>query len=566
MCIDAVRGAVRRVAVAVAVAFGGFALFQPDWFHFQNGLDPYFYSGQSLNLRRAVAQGAARHYFLSRWTVYLPEALVQKMFGVETGFVLWRLLLLTSALIAMYSMYDSAPIRRSVLVGSVIAFSPLLVRATFVDYSDAVVVPLGIIAVVLCTGSDTRLRVSSGLGFLGACMMVANPFALFPVALCLGTYLMSFPGHRARARSLAVSVLTGLTVATSGWLLFRIRYGVPNLYAPTWQFIRTHLNSQDPWKSPRLWWLGYRLWIYLPALVVLAAYGLSHSGVVAWTRREALILRMCAIQYLFQIWYQFSRHGSTLEIHYYFTYVIPVYTVALAVVLFRLLERCPVGREVILAAVVIVGLALLAGPVPVRYGSWIDALIVVVALFALVHRYGLRQPVVAPVAVVAVVFSAQLAAPSPEPRLPTESRVEAGYDRAFDRANSEGIAVYRNARVFVDRMATLKPSVLERLSFVIGGGDAKDFGATYAVQVAMPRRWLNDSTDAADHFGVYSVSRTRFVELKSAYIAIICSPEEYAPIRARLGAEGLVLGRSILDVTTSRRRLTRTVVVEAQVH
>jgi hypothetical protein len=545
---------------------GGFAVFQPDWFHSQNGLDPYFYTGQSLNLRRTIEQGAARHYFLSRWTAYLPEGLFQKVFGAETGFVVVRLVLLAIALYSVFSLYRGAPIRRLATIGVVLAFSPMMIRAMFVDYSDAVVVPLGIVLVVVCTGSDGRRWVSVGLGLLCAGMVIANPFSVFPVALGVGTYLRSLPSHRARAGSIATTSFVATVVAAAGGLFFRARYGVLNVYRPSWDFILTHVNYQDPYKSPRLWWLGYRLWIYLPAVLVVAAYGLSRSGFVIWTRREISILRLCAAQYIFQVWYQFSRHGSTLEIHYYFTYVIPVYTVALAVVLFRLLERCRPGRETVLGAVIVVGLASLGGPLPVRFGSWIDAVLVVGGLFVLVDRFGRKRPMVAPAAVVAAVLSAQLGAPTPEPRLSGESRVEAAYDRVFDRRHSEGIATFRNAREFVDRMATLKPEVLDRLSFVIGGGDASAFGATYSVQVAMPRRWLNDSTAPTDAFGIYPTTRTRFVDLRSAYIAVVCAAEEYDAIRARLGMEGLDFGRSLLDFTTTRGKSTRTVVLEAGVH
>jgi hypothetical protein len=79
------------VAVVVGV---GFALFQPDWFDNQNGLDPFFYTGMSLNLSDSIDYGAEAHYFLSRWTLYGPELLAARVLGPTVGFVTTRLMLL----------------------------------------------------------------------------------------------------------------------------------------------------------------------------------------------------------------------------------------------------------------------------------------------------------------------------------------------------------------------------------------------------------------------------------------------------------------------------------------
>ena len=54
-----VRAQVRRVAAACLISVAGYLIIWPDWFHIQNGLDPFFYTGMSLNLSDSIDQGAA---------------------------------------------------------------------------------------------------------------------------------------------------------------------------------------------------------------------------------------------------------------------------------------------------------------------------------------------------------------------------------------------------------------------------------------------------------------------------------------------------------------------------
>ena len=136
---------VRDWLVALLVASGGFALIRPDWFHLQNGLDPFFYVGLSLNLEDFISQGGDAHYFISRWTLFLPELLFTRLLGSSAGFVAMRICLL--ALVAWAILHLRNRSDRwldSIVVTLAVAFSPLVLRAVFVDYSDAIVVPFGL--------------------------------------------------------------------------------------------------------------------------------------------------------------------------------------------------------------------------------------------------------------------------------------------------------------------------------------------------------------------------------------------------------------------------------------
>ena len=74
----------------------GLLVLRPDWYHRQNGLDPWFYTGQSLNLSDAIDQGTATHYFLGRWSIYLPELVVQAVTTPVAGYLAVRVLALVA--------------------------------------------------------------------------------------------------------------------------------------------------------------------------------------------------------------------------------------------------------------------------------------------------------------------------------------------------------------------------------------------------------------------------------------------------------------------------------------
>jgi hypothetical protein len=48
-------------------------LLKPDLFGLvPNSLDPMFYTGYAINLDDALAAAGNRHYFVTRWTSYMP--------------------------------------------------------------------------------------------------------------------------------------------------------------------------------------------------------------------------------------------------------------------------------------------------------------------------------------------------------------------------------------------------------------------------------------------------------------------------------------------------------------
>lgn len=542
----------RNLATAAVLAGGGFAVLDPDWFADQNGLDPYFYTGLSLNLPDALGYGAQAHYFVSRWTLYLPELLAQRALGPVAGFLATRLLLLVLVGLALAFLRPASSRPADLVpVGLVGMFSPLMIRAVFVDYSDAVVVPVGLAMLALAATAPVRATTSAVMGLLGACAVIAHPFSSVMVTIIVCGYLARFPRRpRLFVTQLAALAAAGGIVVLVGLLFFRARYGIPNVYAPTVDFALEYAGERDPLKSPRLLWLQYRLWIYLPPLVLAVAGALRAARLIRIGAAERVVFGVCAAQYAFQVLYQLVLDGLTLEISYYFSYVVPAYTAALGVVLYALLARCSATGTWVVAGAIVTTLVVWRHLPEVHLSSWAAFAVALGAAGGAGALLARRLPPALPLALVAVVLGVQLAPPDGEPRLPDELRVEAAYDSVYRQGPSLGVERFRSIPPFLDEIRGLDPEVRRRAGWVIGGGTGRQKAAAFSVQAGRPSRWLNPYGALLDPYRPVDPSRftTRpFVELGLTHVIVVCSPDELPVVLEGLGAIGFAVGPPILD-------------------
>jgi len=540
------------VALAAVLAVAGFALFRPDWFHIQNGLDPFFYTGLSLNLSEAIDYGADAHYFLSRWTLYMPELLAQRLLGPSVGFVATRLVLLTLAGVGLAFLRPATSRRLDLVPVAVIGlFSPLVVRAVFVDYSDAIVVPCGLVMLALAARGRVGVRTSVAIGVLGAAAVVANTFAVVMVAITVGGYLARSLRRPGRLLAQMAAVLAaGTVVVGAGLVLFRWRYGIPNVYSPAISFVRDNAGNRDPLKSRRLLWLHFRLWVFLPPLLLAAAAALRAGRVIRLGSAELVVLGVAAVQYVFQVLYQLVLDGSTLEIHYYFSYMVPAYSAALAVVLYALLQRCSKLATWAATAAVVALLAAWRHLPEVHLASWATFVAGVLAVGVIGGALARRLPVLLPLGVAAVALAAQLAPPTREPILPGELRVQAGYDTVYRGGTSIGVEWFRAIPPFLDQVRGLDPQVRKRAGWVVGRGTAQQKAAALSVQVGMPRRLLNPPAEPLDPYLPVNPLRfapDRFVEQGLTHVIVVCLPEELPIALTRLAELGFVVGPPLLD-------------------
>ena len=104
-------------------------------------------------------------------------------------------------------------------------------------------------------------------------------------------------------------------------------------------FLKANSSYLDPQKSARLWWMGIASGSIIPLIIIAMWQYLARVINVEFDRAERVIMTTCAVQFAFQIWYQFSRHGSTLEISYYWSTMVPVLLLAFCVVLGKLVAH-----------------------------------------------------------------------------------------------------------------------------------------------------------------------------------------------------------------------------------
>ena len=396
--------------------------------------------------------------------------LFEQLLGPEAGFIGLRLVCLTILVYSLMKVGLSRTFRfvDGAFVATVLVFAPLVLRAIFVDYSDFVIVTGGVAAIVVALYGSRGRGTTALLGALLAVLCIANAFAVSLSFFILIACLLNRQNNRQRLADFGVIFASGVAVVIAGWAFFRVRYGIPNVYSPTIDFVRTSSRIHDLLRSPRHEWLFYRLWIYLPPLVLVAALALWKFGRVVFGRAELLAFTLCGTQYLFQVWYQFARTGTTLEIHYYFTYAIPPLLVATAIVLYELVRRCsvPVVATLTLGVVVL----WLNDGFPARFSSWRQtALVVLLAgIVAVVSWEGFRS---APALLFSGTFLAlQLAYPANEPSLPNEQRVSSGYDTVWKRSNSLGPDFFHQTVWFMNAMDRLGNDVEQRAGFVLAGG------------------------------------------------------------------------------------------------
>jgi len=474
----------------LALPLALFLAIRPDWYFKSNGLDPYFYTGYAQHLRDVIAVSGDRHYFVSRWTHYLPNWLFVKLFGAEAGFLVLRWLL-TSLIAGCIVALGRRRWRTADVVALTVftLISPMLLRAVLNDYVDALTAPLGILAITLVALRPEKKSTAAVVGVCAAAIGIVNPIGA-AIILCLApAWLLAVRSWRTRLTLAAIIGAAAATVVLFGLFLFRIRFNIDNVYEPTIRFTREHTAYQDPLKSPRLWWMGYRLWIYIPLLVLLTWLYLVKRRSVVFERAERTILITCGAQYGFQIWYQFSRHGSTLEIPYYWSMMVPSVTLAIAVILGTLAKTASPRVLPIAVGILVAVAALSSTAIPEVYSSWLDALVVIVGAAAVWHHLGRRASTFSVCALIFIVFTLQVGAPRLEPTLPGESIIDASYETVYNSEDSPGIDGFRAATWFSEQMTSLPAPTRQQTFFWIGGAHGHQLAAMYSAHVA--GRWVN---------------------------------------------------------------------------
>ncbi len=532
-------------ATATALSLLLYVLLRPENYALTpNSLDPVFYTGYSINFDDVLNAVGDRHYFVSRWSAYLPMYVADMVFGPVAGRLLWRLVLSVALLMALWLVGRRWrwSLSQRLLVGAVVISTPMFVRAFFSDYVEYLVVALGV--VVVCLGLRERHRWWSAclFGMLGGLIFVANPISITFLAL-VGTMCVAIGarGLRERLWLMAVAAASGVAVVIAGLLLFRWNYGIDNVYQPSLDFIRRYeAPPVDNWKSPRLEWLEKYTWLYAAPLTLVTAAVLAARRSVRFDRFEIAALLLCGAQYAYQWFDQFLRGGYGLELSFYWSFSLPPYLVALAIVVGRVSSGVPARH---LAAVGAGWVALLAFGVPdvleLPPGIWLVPITAVVLAFVVVTAP--RQRAVAIAAVLGLTGWMQIGAPVYDPTAYWFLNTSPRYDLVFRQAGSPSETMFDEAVWFEEQMDRIDNDV--STSFVALGGWSKSIVGLYAPHVVGRLVTLTD-----DGLHLTEIAK---VEVKSGsrpILAVFGPQSEVAAILTTF-PDDLGVGTVLLDTT-----------------
>ena len=329
--------AARMLVVALVTTIFAIVL-KPDLFGLvPNGLDPMFYLGYEINLGDALEAAGNGRYFVSRWTSYLPAHFTSLIFGPYWGRLVLRLLMVSVLSEVMWRFLANLGIRAHVRLLSVflLVTSPLFVRAFTTDYPEYFIIWAALLMALLSFTRRATWKRSVIMGALAASMLIANPMAIILSSLILVNYVfneINAREFRDVLKQAFVVVISFLTVILFGYVLFKYFYGVENIYKPSLEFIRNHVQpAVDGWRTPARKWLLYFGWLYLPVLYSIAAITI---GKTTNTETRNVLFRCVALTMLIFLVHTYLEYenGHALETSFYWSMLLSPALLALTVV------------------------------------------------------------------------------------------------------------------------------------------------------------------------------------------------------------------------------------------
>jgi hypothetical protein len=335
---------VRQVFFALAFFILALVL-QPDLFGLvPNSLDPMFYTGYSINLDDALAAAGNRHYFVTRWSSYLPQYLSTQLFGPYWGRITLRLLMLSILSEVMWRVgkrFQFSALTR--LVTTLLVFlSPMFVRSFTTDYTEYSVAFYGTLLVALVVTQPFSAKWAAAFGGLAALLVISNPFTIAMTGIAGLAWTIKQQRFRQLPKLLGLVALTGtsfLAVFIFGYLLFRFHYQIGNVYEPSLDFIKNApVPVVDLWTAPSNSWLWHFGWLYIPLILVLASHFLVRPDDVAAQKIKFWTQAIVVFVFVAHVYTQISR-GHALETSFYWSMALPPVYILLFIVIGQFIER-----------------------------------------------------------------------------------------------------------------------------------------------------------------------------------------------------------------------------------
>lgn len=541
----------RSLVVALATVFLVWLL-KPDLFGLvPNALDPMFYTGYAFNLDDALLAAGNRHYFVTRWTTYMPMYVFGEIFGLELGRLLLRLVMIVVLAEMLWRLGHrlSFSVRARWTGIFAVVTSPMYVRAFTTDYQEYFILwaSMVLITLVIWFSESSRMWTAGLIGVIAVSMLIANPFIAMLIGLSTFWAVVLLRTSAISLARLIVSMLVALlcavVVVTVGYLQFKYRYNVPNIYKPTLDFMTSYQPpDQDGWTAPSRAWLTHFSWIYLTPVLAISL-GLLSRGVDKPVRRILMYVSLLTLSlFLAHVYVEFER-GHALETSYYWSLSLGPVLLSIFMIVGRISQRWP-GQHLVTAALITLMLMFWRVPQQLQLPAGAGLFIVLLGLIfisALVIKF---QPAFAVVCLLSMILWSQIGAPTYSVRTYGNDLNTPRYDLVYKDPQGQSELILDETLWFLGQMDQIENDW--ESTFLTAGGWSAAIVGTY---IPHPfSRWMVPLSDTQ----VFSANVRDELEFGHRPILVLYGdPTTVGQYRNRTLRE-LPRARELLDVTHSR--------------
>ena len=449
---------VRNLVVAGSV-FVLVWLLKPDLFGLvPNSLDPMFYTGYAINLDDVLAAAGNRHYFVTRWTSYMPMYVFSEIFGPYWGRLVLRLvmILVLSELLWRFGHRLELPARSRLFGIFTVISAPLFVRAFTTDYPEYFIIWGSTLLILLALNFAYQPGTARALliGGLSASLVISNPAVVFVTSITLlaGLWFCKMNGWRLRKLVLSTFqvLAAGIGTVVFGYLLFKFVYDIGNVYQPTLDFISTYKKPlQDGWVSPSNAWVSYFSWIFLPPLLASVGLFLYRQR----TEKQKTVTAVAVIGILTYCYHVLleARSGHALETSFYWSMSLGPSLILLYLIIGRL-ESLTKPRVAVIGAAVFLALVILRIPQKMQLPTGAPLVGVLIALFLLVALTARHFPWLSTLLFTVTVLWAQIGSATYDIRTFGGDLNSPRYDLVYRDVNNQSRFVQQETLWFLRQM------------------------------------------------------------------------------------------------------------------
>jgi hypothetical protein len=322
-------------------------------------IDPYIYTGYINNFEDLFQRYGVTYYGV-RFGLVAPAQLAAALFGPVGGYFALRYayVMITAGPFYVLVRQRFGRLAAAACVALLLT-SPYFARAVLWDHPDASGVPFLFAAMSLFLIDGRRRVLDSCAAICAGLAIHSNIFVAAPLAIFIATWtlfaLVWQRGVRDVATRLVILVAgIGLITATAA-AYYRWRVNVADAFSVTInKSLELASGGMAEWRTPGIEWVA-REWH------VLTPVALSLLALVAWSKRrggiqEAVMWASAAGTTAFFYITQFQLGGNSLELFYYFSYLLPFVFLLIALIVGTLLNG-PSPRWNTAAATVLISAA-----------------------------------------------------------------------------------------------------------------------------------------------------------------------------------------------------------------